>query len=75
MPVMDGVAATRAIRTLDGPAGWLSILALSTNADERDAADYVAAGMNGVASRPIQPDVLLNAIRLALGSRPGAEAA
>jgi signal transduction histidine kinase/ActR/RegA family two-component response regulator len=75
MPVMDGVAATRAIRKLAGPAGRTPILALTANADERDEADYVAAGMNGVAQKPIQPDALLNAMRLALGSAAVAEAA
>ena len=74
MPVMDGVAATRAIRRLPGPAGRTPILALTANADERDAAEYTAAGMNGVAQKPIQPDALLNAIRLALGSEPVVEA-
>ena len=66
MPVMDGVAATRAIRALSGPAGTLPILALTANADERDELDYIAAGMNGVAQKPIQPDALLNAIRMVL---------
>lgn len=66
MPVMDGVAATRAIRALPGPAGALPILALTANADERDELDYIAAGMNGVAQKPIQPDALLNAIRMVL---------
>ncbi|MBX9615837.1 MAG: response regulator [Caulobacteraceae bacterium] len=75
MPVMDGVAATRAIRALPGPAGRVPILALTANADERDAVEYLAAGMNGVAQKPIQPDALLNAIRLALGAGPGIAAA
>jgi len=75
MPVMDGVAATRAIRALPGPAGRTPILALTANVDARDEADYVAAGMNGVAQKPIQPNALLNAIRLALGSSPVAAAA
>ncbi|GLK47430.1 hypothetical protein GCM10017620_04030 [Brevundimonas intermedia] len=66
MPVMDGVAATRAIRALPGPASRLPILALTANADERDELDYIAAGMNGVAQKPIQPDALLNAMRLVL---------
>ena len=66
MPVMDGVAAARAIRALDHPASRLPILALTANADPRDEADYLAAGMDGVAQKPIQPDALLNAIRLVM---------
>ncbi len=69
MPVMDGVQATRAIRSLPGPVADIPILALTANADPRDEAEYLAAGMNGVAQKPIQPDALLNAIRLVLGSR------
>jgi len=75
MPVMDGVAATRAIRTLPGVAGAVPILALTANADPRDEAEYLAAGMDGVAQKPIQPDALLNAIRLALSRHAVAEAA
>jgi two-component system, sensor histidine kinase len=75
MPVMDGVAATRAIRALPGPAGRVPILALTANADPRDEADYIAAGMNGVASKPIQPDALLNAIRRVMGAGMMEEAA
>ncbi len=75
MPVMDGVAATRAIRAMSGPAGQTPILALTANADPRDEAEYVAAGMNGVAQKPIQPEALLNSIRLALGTVRMADAA
>jgi signal transduction histidine kinase/ActR/RegA family two-component response regulator len=66
MPVMDGVQATRAIRGLPGPEARIPILALTANADPRDERLYLAAGMNGVAQKPIQADLLLNAIRLAL---------
>ncbi|WP_291836097.1 ATP-binding protein [Brevundimonas sp.] len=75
MPVMDGVQATRAIRALPGPVSGLPILALTANADPRDEADYLAAGMDGVAQKPIQPDVLLNAIRRVMSATPAAEAA
>ncbi|MNU28235.1 Autoinducer 2 sensor kinase/phosphatase LuxQ [compost metagenome] len=75
MPVMDGVSATRAIRALPGAASATPILALTANADPRDEAEYLAAGMDGVAQKPIQPDALLNAIRLALSRHTVAEAA
>ena len=73
MPVMDGVEAARAIRALAGVPGAVPILALTANADERDAAGYRAAGMNGVVQKPVQPDVLLDAIRRAV--MPEVEAA
>jgi signal transduction histidine kinase/CheY-like chemotaxis protein len=67
MPVMDGVQATRTIRALRGPVAEIPILALTANADPRDESEYLAAGMNGVAQKPIQPDALLHAIRLVMG--------
>ncbi|QDH72442.1 ATP-binding protein [Brevundimonas sp. M20] len=75
MPVMDGVQATRLIRALPGPVSALPILALTANADPRDEADYLAAGMDGVAQKPIQPDVLLDAIRRVLSATPEGQAA
>jgi CheY-like chemotaxis protein len=45
----------------------IPILALTANADPRDEAECLAAGMDGVAQKPIQPDALLNAIRLVMG--------
>jgi signal transduction histidine kinase/ActR/RegA family two-component response regulator len=66
MPVMDGVAATRAVREMRGPKSSLPILALTANADPKDEESYLAAGMNGVVQKPIQPDILLNAIRKAM---------
>jgi signal transduction histidine kinase/ActR/RegA family two-component response regulator len=68
MPVMNGVEATRLIRNLPGPASEVPILALTANADPRDEAEYLTAGMNGVAQKPIQPDALLNAIRRVMGA-------
>lgn len=66
MPVMDGVQATRAIRALAGPVAAIPIVALTANADGRDAVEYLTAGMDGVAQKPIQPDLLRDAIRRAL---------
>jgi CheY-like chemotaxis protein len=66
MPGMDGVQATRLIRGLPGPVAKVPILALTANADPVDEVKYLAAGMDGVAQKPIQPDALLNAIRLVM---------
>ena len=70
MPGMDGVQATREIRGLSGPVADIPILALTANADPRDEAEYLAAGMDGVAQKPIQPDALLHAIRKVMGRTP-----
>ena len=66
MPVMDGVAATRAIRALGGPASLVPIIALTANAEPEDAEGYIAAGMNGVVEKPMKPEHLLAALQQAL---------
>jgi CheY-like chemotaxis protein len=75
MPVMDGVAATRAIRALPGPAGRVPIIALTANAEPEDADGYLAAGMNGVVEKPMKPEHLLAALQEALGENDAAAAA
>jgi CheY-like chemotaxis protein len=67
MPVMDGVAATRAIRALGGPPSLVPIIALTANAEPEDADTYLAAGMNGVVEKPMKPEHLLAALQQALG--------
>ena len=76
MPVMDGLTATREIRRMQAGTGHRTpILALTANADPRDETAYLAAGMDGVAQKPIQPEALLNAIRLVLSRGEAAQAA
>lgn len=72
MPRMDGVAATRAIRALPGPAAQTPIIALTANADPEDAAGYLAAGMISVVEKPMKPENLLRALQQALGSEAAA---
>jgi CheY-like chemotaxis protein len=74
MPRMDGVAATLAIRALEGPAGAVPIVALTANVDADDARDYLAAGMCAVVEKPIKPDRLLQAIKTALASQTASDA-
>jgi CheY-like chemotaxis protein len=57
MPVMDGYAATRAIRVL--PAGYQSripIIAMTANAFEEDRKAALDAGMDEHISKPINFD-------------------
>lgn len=66
MPRMDGVAATQAIRALDGAAATIPIIALTANADPDDARRYVACGMASVVEKPIKPERLRMAMNAAL---------
>jgi two-component system, sensor histidine kinase len=66
MPRMDGVAATKAIRALEGPVSRTPIIALTANADPDDARRYVASGMASVVEKPIKPERLRMAINAAL---------
>jgi len=59
MPRVDGVKATRAIRKLAGDPGQTPIIGLTANAMAHQRTEYLAAGMNGVVSKPISPAALL----------------
>jgi CheY-like chemotaxis protein len=68
MPGIDGLEAARRIRNLPGPAALTPIIALTANVLSHQRAAYLAAGMNGVAAKPISPAALIGEIvRLAGG--------
>jgi len=75
MPIMDGVAATRAIREIPGVPGLVPIIALTANAEPEDAQAYLDAGMNGVVEKPMKPEHLLAALQAALSETPKTDAA
>jgi len=68
MPVMDGVVATKAIREREAATGRrrTPIIAVTANAMTHQVAEYEAAGMDGVAPKPIDIVSLLNAMQTAL---------
>jgi CheY-like chemotaxis protein len=60
MPVMDGVTATRTIRTtLAPPACHVKIIAMTANVLQEDVQQYFEAGMNAYVSKPFHTDELL----------------
>ena len=62
MPEMDGLKATAAIRALPGARGQVPIIALTANAIKGDRERFLAAGMNGYISKPVDRRKLLAAI-------------
>ena len=61
MPILDGLAATRAIRALPG-YGTVPILALTANAFAEDRQRCIAAGMNDHVVKPVDPERLFAAL-------------
>ncbi len=61
MPVMDGIAATRAIR-LKPQFQSLPIIAMTANVMESDREKCTEAGMNDHLAKPIDPDALFAAL-------------
>jgi CheY-like chemotaxis protein len=68
MPVMDGIAATRAIRAEETFLGRrrTPILALTANALQHQQEEYAAAGMDDFVGKPVQPETLYAAIERAV---------
>ena len=62
MPVMDGVAATAAIRALEGDRSKIPVIALTANAMKGDREKYLAEGMDDYVAKPIDPEELAAAL-------------
>jgi two-component system, sensor histidine kinase and response regulator len=67
MPVMNGIEATAAIRELAQPAATLPIIALTANSMSGDRERYLAAGMSGYVSKPIERENLFEVIEEVTG--------
>jgi CheY-like chemotaxis protein/nitrogen-specific signal transduction histidine kinase len=62
MPIMDGVSATRVIRSLSGPECDVPILAVTANVLPDQIRAFKEAGMNDHMGKPFQRDELLNLV-------------
>jgi CheY-like chemotaxis protein len=69
MPGMDGVSATRAIRSLSGACSGIPIIALTANAMASEREQYLAAGMNDCVTKPIRPAELFRTIAACAAGR------
>ncbi|WP_337237101.1 response regulator, partial [Salmonella enterica] len=67
MPVMDGLAATRAIRQRPALKG-LPVIAMTAGAMESERAQTREAGMDEHVTKPVDIDALINALLRALGT-------
>ncbi|CAN5886828.1 hypothetical protein BH11PSE1_BH11PSE1_11960 [soil metagenome] len=67
MPNMDGIEATRAIRSLPGIVAQTPIIGLTANVMTHQQGAYRAAGMNGVVAKPISVGALIGEIARLLG--------
>jgi PAS domain S-box-containing protein len=68
MPVMDGFAATRAIRSQASPAATMPIVALTASAQPEHLARCRAAGMNDHLTKPLNPQALEDVLQRYLGN-------
>ena len=68
MPVMDGLLATQALRTLPGKE-HLTIIALTANAFAEDRERCLNAGMNDFIAKPFDPDEVFEKLVRWFGAR------
>ena len=70
MPLMDGYAATRAIRAVSGSRGRVPIIAMTACAMPGDPERCTEAGMDGHLAKPLSRMDLLAAVHRVLNARP-----
>lgn len=77
MPGMSGYDAARGLRALPGPAGQVPIYALTANTGEDERARCLAAGMQGMLTKPVPAaamrEVLQGAAPAAIAAPPNAD--
>ena len=70
LPVLDGLAATAAIRQLPGMHGRVPIIAMTASAMPGDAETCITAGMDGYLAKPLDRLQMLAAVEDVLNARP-----
>ena len=63
MPEMDGITATRQIRTLSGAAGKVPIVALTASVLREERQSYEEIGMNAIMGKPFELRALRELVR------------
>ena len=62
MPGIDGLETVRRVRVLSGLAAEVKVVALTANVAPEDRANYLAAGMDDLVSKPVNRTALLSAL-------------
>jgi signal transduction histidine kinase/ActR/RegA family two-component response regulator len=77
MPRMDGLDACRAIREAERASGRprTSIIAVTASVQAHETDQYVSAGMDGLAPKPVELRRLMETIAACLSAQPGQAAA
>lgn len=68
MPRMDGVSATRAIRSMEAAVARIPIIGLTANAMTTDKEACMLAGMSGFVTKPVTRERLIREIAEAVGT-------
>lgn len=70
MPELDGIKATQKIRSLEGAAGRVPIIAMTADISDEDRERFAAGGMNDHVAKPIDQEslfqVISNAVTVAI---------
>lgn len=74
MPVMDGIEATKIIRSMPGPEARIPIIALTADVMDQSRKAYKEAGFDGLVAKPVNQAELNRGIELVVSST-GNEAA
>lgn len=67
MPVMDGIAATKAIRAMERPDADIPIIAMTANAFADDVKRNKEAGMNDQISKPLDAQKIISVLSRYIG--------